>query len=520
MRRHSQWHGCIPFIPFHNRRFSTRRYTFQIQDDLPQALERNIAELVAFLSPHSAACSTNVASLSSSLCCEDRTFPAEWTEAIEQLSDSDLSAFAETKAIAGTSFSRTFPASLVAYYNESRRLHETLVTRLEALPRIELFRHPLEDLYGSLKYARKAHEVSVLSQLTHRLCRDHGYTHVVDIGGGRGDLAATHSKGFGVSTTTVDRREPNAKVFYSSSDTKRRANNLASRPSAAEEVYVQTMLRAPDEHGDVTDTGQSASLDPRVASLLCKPYVMSVGLHTCGPLALLHMHHALRLGSPCLVNVGCCYPKLPEWARGVSKHVQGLAAADPNLARLWSHNALHLANGRHYGWSSVSDALRKKRWYYTAMTLAARRPEVFRRQDARSLVKTAMLIEDAAASTHQHHTHDLGRPVRGGDFSNFHSYLIQWAKNNNVQCDLGESECLAFEAEVGPHTRRLLARRVLQDALGRPLELLIHHDRALMLMERGYRVALREMFPFDVSSRNVGIIARRTNSDVPLLLGA
>jgi len=178
---------------------------------------------------------------------------------------------------------------------------------------------------------RKTYEVDVLSRFVFQFCKKHSLTHVVDIGGGRGQLSQCVTRGYGVPTTSIDRKRAS------------QVKGVSRHGTSPRTTYRVATLSEPSSLEDDS---------PTLCAAISKPYCLSVGLHTCGSLAVYHLRTAVRCRSRAAINIGCCFSALDLTLVGLSQ------AFRENCKFVFTVNALHVANlgdAAHIDWEAKTD---------------------------------------------------------------------------------------------------------------------------------------------------------------------
>ena len=305
--------------------------------------------------------------------------------------------------------------------------------------------------------AKKAHEIErVLSLLAPRTKE---IRTAVDIGGGMGHLARLCVKTFGWTFHSIDRDRA---LQEKGRDWLRRARTLPREKLC----FI---------HASVED-GPQDDVDP----LLTGRERVSIGLHTCGSLALTQLRKSQRAGL--LLNLGCCYDQMdPARDYPVSHH--GRAHALPLTPR-----ALFLATrGRHHKTPAEFALMKRVHAHRFALALL-----MGRTLPALGFVSVG----------------DAPRALYAGSFA---AYARDRLERLRLEVDLTDAALSAFEASARPETRRLFLCHLLRDRFARALEVVILLDRALLLEERGFQVELLQVFEPSLSPRNIALLASRAD---------
>lgn len=305
--------------------------------------------------------------------------------------------------------------------------------------------------------AKKVHEIErVLSLLGPRIKT---IRQAVDIGGGMGHLARLCVRTFDWTFHSIDR---DAALQEKGREWLRRARDLPREKLC----FI---------HSSVEDRPQS-----EIDGLFSGQNRASIGLHTCGALALTQIRKSQKAGL--LLSFGCCYDQM-EATRDYPVSHFGKTHALPITRR-----ALFLATrGRHH--KSETEFALMKRVYAQRFALH-------------------LLLRRKFPS--------LGF-VRAGDAPKrlYAESFAVYARDrlDRLRLDVGmtEAELDAFELSARPETRRIFLCHLLRDRFARALELVILLDRALLLEEMGFQAELLQVFEPRLSPRNIALIASRAD---------
>jgi Methyltransferase domain len=300
---------------------------------------------------------------------------------------------------------------------------------------------------------KKTHELERLLALL--APRTRAIRQAVDIGGGMGHLARLCVRTFGWTFHSIDR---DAALQEKGRDWLRRARSLPRDKLG----FL---------HASVED-GLQSELDPFFRGR----DRASIGLHTCGPLALTQLRKSQDAGF--LLNVGCCYDKL-DATRDYPVSRFGQAHRLP-----FTRYALALATRERHHKSEAGFALMKRVYAHRfAFELLSRRefPE-------RGFVRAG----------------DAPRVLYAGSFA---GYARNRLERLGLETGMTDAGLEAFEVSVRPETRRILLCHLLRDRFARALEVVLLLDRAILLAEMGFRVELLQIFDPRLSPRNIALIA-------------
>jgi|GEM_PF-1149182 len=305
--------------------------------------------------------------------------------------------------------------------------------------------------------AKKIHEVERVLALLGPRTRT--IRQAVDIGGGMGHLARLCVRTFNWTFHSIDR---DAALQEKGRDWLRRARTLP-----------------PDKlcfiHASVED-GPQPAIDP----LFSGRGSASMGLHTCGPLALTQIRKSQEAGL--LLNFGCCYDKL-DAARDYPVSRFGEAHKLP-----FTRHALFLATRGRCDKTEAEFALMKRVYAQRfALDLLLRR-----KFPDRGFVRAG----DAPKALYA---------------ESFAVYARDRLERLRLDVGMTEPELDSFEVSVRSETRRLFLCHLLRDRFARALEIVILLDRAILMEEMGFQVELLQVFEPRLSPRNIALIASRAD---------
>jgi hypothetical protein len=302
---------------------------------------------------------------------------------------------------------------------------------------------------------KKTHELERVIALLGQ--RTQAIRQAVDIGGGMGHLARLCVKKFDWTFHSIDR---DAALQEKGRDWLRRTRMFPQEKLC--------FIHAAVEEGP----------QPGVDPLFSGPDNASIGLHTCGPLALTQLRKSQGAGF--LLNFGCCYDKLdPTRDYPVSRF--GQAHPLP-----FTRHALALtARGRHQKTEEEFALMKQVYAQRFALDLLVRR-----RFPALGFVRAG----DAPKALYA---------------QSFAAYARDRLGRLRIDVGLTDAELNAFEQSVRTETRRIFLCHLLRDRFARALEVVILLDRALLLEEMGFQTELLQVFEPRLSPRNIALIASR-----------
>lgn len=375
-------------------------------------------------------------------------FPEAWLTFLSAQSFEDQRAFEDERPIPG------MPEDLATLLEQAGQL-----CQLEKVE--DSWRLADRDVQGLNR--KKQHEISRLLPLL--ASEGKAIERAVDIGGGMGHLARLCVKNFAWNFHSID------------------------RDAALQEKGLWWLNRSRDLDKSklaFVNAEFSERLNPALDNLFVGEKSLSLGLHTCGRLALSQFQKSLA--SSLIVNFGCCYDKMQlsgDLNRSTLAQELGLA---------WSQSALFLATRSRKGLNVSEFALLKRvNEYRFAIDLLFRKlhPE-----------QGFVVAGDASKSLY------------AGEFA---LYALDRFARCELHLSMTSEELNNYFADpaIQKEIAAIFAAHMLQNLLARPLELAILYDRALWLSEQNYSVKLVQVFDREQSPRNVAIVAHlskaRTN---------
>ena len=308
---------------------------------------------------------------------------------------------------------------------------------------------------------KKNHEISAILEFLEERCDT--VQQLIDIGGGAGHLARHLASRRAWNTFSIDRE--------SSFQAKGRWL-LQRRPWKR---LVQGSFTF------VTGTFPECLTDYK--GLDRTVHTLSVGLHTCGPLA---WHHILMAGANVdVLNFGCCYDKL-QLDTDVERSSR---AQEAPLG--WTQEALFLATRG------------GKERSFEDFTFQARVQE-FR------FALHAYLCEQGFADNFLSVGQTPDRHYKGS----FAAYVENRLQSLQISSRADAEEIETFRCKHSPILAEQWAAALLRNRLARGLEVLLILDRALWLEEKGMEVLVHQFFDPSLSPRNLGIYAHASSSGV------
>lgn len=352
--------------------------------------------------------------------------------------------------------------SLIDFYKQ--------IEELSQLPTARKYEDMPEDRFTWLFIIpKKQHEIKRLAPHVNELFKKNKFEKIIDVGGGIGLLAQTLNNYYQIPIVSLDMNK-----------------------KLQETGIERHKKNAKDPVNKVIYHNLKVSNDSEFTSLL-KSNVMTVGLHTCGKLALDLIQVSSKTKVPAIVNFGCCYHTLDA-----KDDLQNISEFAQNNEPLWMNKfALTLACRAHKKMDDKDYDLKLKvKLYRYAIHIL-----LYDYYDVKNLIT-------------------LGNSSPKLYDESFGLYVYEQLRRVkiNPRHTIEELNHFFEQNDLKVLIERMLAAGLIRNALGRVLELYLILDRAIYLEEQGYSVQVEEFFDEELSPRNIGITAElKFNSDEKLL---
>ena len=369
-------------------------------------------------------------------------YPLEWVEELAAIRNKDQILQLERKEFSGLIKN----PSLISFYQKIEDLSST--PRMPDLP-------PLQADASTYLYMipKKQHEIKTLAPFINSFYHTLNGTGILDIGGGIGLLAHSLVHHYHLPVQSVD-MDPDLQKTG-----KKRYQDV---------VYKNVKVSSEsEEFNQILNSG-----------------MITIGLHTCGPLANEQMKSSIKRGLKGLINFGCCYHRLThhQTDQNISRYSQSLA-----YQVVQNNYSLTLASRAHRKMSEKEYEFKiKVKFYRYAMH--------FLLHDEYNLPEMVT----------------LGNSTLKLYEESFGTYALEQFTRINLKTRHTKEELDFYFSEYHRQDLiwKMLAASFLRNALGRLLELYILLDRVIFLEEQGYEVRLLEFFEESISPRNLGIVAK------------
>lgn len=335
------------------------------------------------------------------------------------------------------------------------------IKKLTQVKMIETTPDQLEDWALIDVKHKKQHEILNLAPYLKNLKENVPFENIIDIGGGVGHLSRVLALYYQIDTVTIDTN----KEFQESG--KKRLQKYR-HPIGAKNITFLNLT-----FGD--------QIDSKILNQYFNHHTLTIGLHTCGPLANHLINTTLKYQNIGLLNFGCCYHKLKDQNDfPISQYFK------KNFDIKLHQHAMTLASRAH-GPISYED-------FQTKLSVKNYR------QGLHLFLIEKLNIKDCF-DVGEIHVREYKKP--------FAEYVIGRLNSLNIpHQETKESIDLFFQqARIQKILREMFLASLIRWQLGRALELYILLDRAIYLEENNYSVQMLQFFNEAISPRNIGILA-------------
>jgi len=373
-------------------------------------------------------------------------YPQEWLDELSSFTDPQTQIQIEKKKIQG-----------LIKNEELLKLYK-IEKELTTLPTIEIKELPPSDKYTYLfMIPKKQHEIMKFAPLINAEARNQKIKRIIDIGGGIGLLAQTLSNSYGLNVHSFDQNQE-----FQATGKERNQKNTKDPDHL---VHYQN-LKIGAQEKDFLNYIQAED--------------MTVGLHTCGPLAVHQIQASVEKKLRAIMNMGCCYHLLED---------------TPFL-----------------GISAFSKTIDFFKFNKFALTLACRAHKKLDQKDFDLKYKVKVFRYGIHLFLYdcydQKELLTLGNShpkLYDGSFSH---YVREQFKRTNLELRHNDEEIDQYLSEP---TRKkyiddMITAGIIRNLFGRALEVYLLLDRAIFLEEQGYQASLVEIFDEELSPRNICLI--------------
>lgn len=402
-----------------------------------------------------------------------------------------------TQAIWSQEALNAYPESLKAYKSEYLEQfaplndHEEWLFECRELPHFTLSQTLVQDLQDlenlprlkdlpKYKYptwafqkvsGKKRHEIETLAGFIQDKFDGKEGLNILDIGGGAGHLGRTLGLYHGHHVTSLDLSEHFQELG------RKRLHKYPHPEGAGSLTFVRH------------EFGQDLENDKQHFN----KRDLSLGLHTCGPLAISHLKQGLKHDQQHILNVGCCYHKL-------GKNEEDPKNKDVMLSKLALDNQVYLnkyaltlaTRGRQKITFNAYQLKKRVKFYRSALHL--------------------YLLQEHGIQEFQHLGSSLPSLYRG-DFASYALFNIKERMDLDLKTMPSSDDLNRFYADPlqQQNITAIFRANLIRWQFSRVLEKCLLLDRVLWLREQGQNAQLFELFDPEISPRNVAIFIDRTS---------
>ncbi len=378
-----------------------------------------------------------------------KNYPLEWINLLDSLTPQelfDVDCKRSVKKLEGSSFE--------AFIQKIKML--TDIPHIDYFPEV-----PLEDwAFNGIK-KKKRHEIQKIVPILKRIRDEKKIDYVVDIGGGVGHLSRVLSHYHQIPSISIDQNSEFQKTGKARLTKYRKIDG-------AQDVQFMNITFGKDEN----------KLELKK---IFNEHSLSLGLHTCGPLANTLIKSTVEYGTQGLLNFGCCYHKMnPEFDFPLSRFYRDHSFLKLNLYGLTLATRSHAA--------MTFDTYKTKervKYYRYALHL--------------------FLIKHYNRSDFT----DVGEVHLSLYWQPFHHYITQKLSHLEIHHHFSPQDFDEFyeNSEIQRELRVMYLCNIIRWQLGRAMEVYLQIDRCLYLEEQDYDVYFEQYFNEELSPRNLGILA-------------
>jgi hypothetical protein len=374
-------------------------------------------------------------------------YPKDWLEDLDRLSTREL-------------FEIDSKASFSSIKNSEFLNFLLNIQRLTEVPHLKEFAEVLlEDwAFKGVKF-KKRHEIQKIVTKLKEVFDQNPITHVNDIGGGVGHLSRILAHYHSIPSFSIDQSLEFQKIGQERLEKFRKLKN------AKEVTFINAIVGVEDQLTAKIFTSDSFSL----------------GLHTCGNLAIKVINQNIDFKTRGLLNFGCCYFKMN-------------VKEDLSVSKFYLEN--NFINLNLFG-----------------LTLATRAhaDSNFINFKNRELVKNYrtgfhFLLEEKFNLSGMF---DIGESPMSLYQGSFSTYALSKLLDLKINHELDELslEQFYYKKELQDILKKMFLCNIIRWQIGRVLEVYILLDRAIYLEENGFNVTMEQYFKEALSPRNIGILA-------------
>ncbi|EQC51480.1 methyltransferase [Bacteriovorax sp. DB6_IX] len=375
-------------------------------------------------------------------------YPREWIELLDTLDDDQLyrlDCLSDYGLIENSELGQWM-----------KRMNELCQVQLKEIPETE----NLPDWAFNKVKGKKRHEILILAEVLKEIQNDKAFSHLVDIGGGVGHLARVMAHYKGIECISLDINQEFQELG------KKRLEKYPKPPQGRDVKFITH---------DFTH-----ELEGEMTKKIFTKDSFSLGLHTCGPLAIKHIDCALKNQTRGLLNFGCCYNRLdPESDINISDFAKAHGQEGFNTF------TFTLASRGHSSMTK-EDFIHKRRVKDYRYALHIYFHDILG-------IKELIPVGD---SHHREYWKDFGE------------YALSKIEKIGMETQWKKEDFDKFFAQdsLQKSLNQLFKANIIRWQLGRTLELYILLDRILYIEQSGKKAQLLQFFSSDLSPRNIGVL--------------
>jgi hypothetical protein len=384
-------------------------------------------------------------------------YPDDWIQDLAKLSQDELFEIDSKQ-----SFAKIECKSLQSFIETIQKL--SFVPKKETQAEI-----PLEDwAFAGVKH-KKRHEIQKIVPTIKQIFQQYNFDHINDIGGGVGHLARILAHYHSIPAFSIDQNQN-----FQDSGAKR-MERYRKIPAAAKVTFIN--LKFGEKH-------------PEVSKRIFSPVSFSLGLHTCGSLAIKLIEENLQYKTLGVLSFGCCYHLINEQDKHnadfyISDYYQKNQFQKINLYGRTLATRSHAENN----YANYLKKIKVKSYRYGFHLFMMKH---FGRKDLVDIGECHLSIYDRPVSSYIF--------VKLSDLKIEHNYQAEYIEN------------FFYSKEIQSELKTMILCNIIRWQMGRVLEVFLLLDRCLKLAEEGQEVQMEQYFEESLSPRNIGILSLRKHS--------
>jgi hypothetical protein len=376
-------------------------------------------------------------------------YPAEWLDLLDKLTREELFAIDSKQ-----SFTKIAGTSLYDFLLKIQKISH--IEAVDESPEL-----PLEDWAFAGVKLKKRHEIQKIVPEIKKIHLQHKIHHLNDIGGGVGHLSRILAHYHSIPAFSIDQN----KEFQATGE--KRLKRFRKIADAAEVTFINMKF------------GEENKINDQVFS----PDSFSLGLHTCGNLALKLIETSVHYRTRGLLSFGCCYHLIRH--ADDSNFYQSEFYRQNNFQKINLYG-LSLAT-RSHAETNFQNYIKKEKVKNYRYGFHLFMMKHFNRNDYIDVGECPLQVYDQPISQYI--------LLKLAVLEIPHSYAKEYIEN------------FYYSKQIQTELRTMFLCNIIRWQIGRALEVFLLLDRCLMLTENGYQVTIKQFFTEELSPRNIGILA-------------